>query len=66
MTRNVRGFQSVSYLCFILHILTSVEVVHSCFEKNVSKNVANFTSKIIFARVPFQQVSGLKLAPLLK
>ena len=66
MTRNVRGYQLVSYLCFIL---TYFNIIRSrsqlLFKINVSKDFANFTKKI-FIVVLFQLVAGLGLATALK
>ena len=53
MTRIVRSFQSVSYLCFILtYFNTSRSLSQLLSKKNVSTIVADFTTKI-FVEVPF-------------
>ena len=66
MTRIVRGFKSVNYVCFILtYFNISINCSQLLCKKNVSKSFANFTKKI-FVGVPFQQVAGLGLATILK
>ena len=53
MTKFVRGFQSVSYLCFILtYFNMSRSRSQLLFKKNLFKNFTNFT-KNGFAGVPF-------------